>query len=271
MPVSTSPDAALGHAGIAGGVDRHAPVRAADHGARALEREADAGGRGAKLPRRPRCRSPCTASIVVPEHARHLARMRGEGARARARRRSRSRCPASALSASASTTMGRSTSATARGPAPASPGRSESPGPSATASMRRASSRMRSLRLERERAARRSRAAPRSCTRARARRRWAAARPATAIVQRPTPLRSAARPASTAAPVLPSDPATTRRWPKRPLWASGSRGGKDAAHVGGLEAPRGDAARDLRGGHADVDDVDGARPARRPDGAAGSA
>ncbi len=47
-----------------------------------------------------------------------------------------------------------------------------------------------------------------------------------AMVQRPTPLRSAARPASTAAPVLPSEPATTSRWPKRPLWASRSRGGK---------------------------------------------
>src|SRR5260370_1261583 len=47
-----------------------------------------------------------------------------------------------------------------------------------------------------------------------------------AIVQRPTPLRSAARAASTAAPVLPSEPATIRRWPKRPLWASASRAGK---------------------------------------------
>ena len=37
---------------------------------------------------------------------------------------------------------------------------------------------------------------------------WEAGAP---IVQRPTPLRSAARPASTAAPVLPSEPATTSR------------------------------------------------------------
>ena len=45
-----------------------------------------------------------------------------------------------------------------------------------------------------------------------------------ATVTRPAPLRSAPRALSTAAPVLPRDPATISTRPQSPLWASGARG-----------------------------------------------
>ena len=50
-----------------------------------------------------------------------------------------------------------------------------------------------------------------------------------AIVTNPAPVLNAARPTRAAAPVFPTDPATTTRWPKAPLWASTSLGGKRGA------------------------------------------
>src|SRR5208337_2591319 len=44
-----------------------------------------------------------------------------------------------------------------------------------------------------------------------------------ASVTRPAPPRRAACPASTAAPVLPTDPATSSTWPYEPLWDSAAR------------------------------------------------
>jgi hypothetical protein len=50
-----------------------------------------------------------------------------------------------------------------------------------------------------------------------------------ATVTSPAPARSAPRAASTAAPAFPTDPATTRTWPKVPLWAPAGRSGRSRA------------------------------------------
>ena len=51
---------------------------------------------------------------------------------------------------------------------------------------------------------------------------------ATPKVTRPAPARSPPWQARAAAPVLPSEPASTRRWPKVPLWLSQGRGGSSS-------------------------------------------
>ena len=178
------------------------------------------------------------------EHARHLPRMGREDARRgrlvpggrgdRPAPRARRRRPPWAGATSA-------TSARARAWVS---GSSEIPGPSATASRCMASSRR--------------------CSRALTARDWAAVstmgsvmvsmlKPATmgcwdagvAMVQRPTPLLSADRPASAAAPVLPTEPAIDEEMTVAALVRLGRSRREERSDIGLLEQERADAAIDL--------------------------
>src|SRR6266545_3714588 len=169
-------------------------------------------------------RSACTSATVAPSIL-PISPGWGVSARGPAARSSRSRCPPSALRASASITIGRSTSATSPRISSWVSGSSERPGPSATASVRAASSRRRSLAFNETVWPAVSASGSVICSMPRAAT-MGCCEAGVAMVQRPTPLRSAARPVRAAAPVLPTDPAITSRWPKLPLWASGCRGGK---------------------------------------------
>ncbi len=88
-------------------------------------------------------------------------------------------------------------------------------------------------------------------------------------VTRPAPLRSAARPTRSAAPVLPAEPATTSRCPELPLCASALRRGRRAA-IAGASSRNGSAPPQRRAstGDAEVDDLDLPRRRRRVDGQA---
>ncbi|HAM55271.1 MAG TPA: hypothetical protein DCQ64_07635 [Candidatus Rokubacteria bacterium] len=156
-------------------------------------------------------RSACTATTAHPS-MRAISPGCGVRRRGPAAPASVSREPARAVSASASTTMGFPTSRISSRISDWVSGSRESPGPSATASLREASSRIRSLLLSDKLCADVSgsgsvmgsmpSAATMGCCEA-----------GVAMVTSPAPLRRAARPASAAAPVFPTEPATTRRWP----------------------------------------------------------
>ncbi len=104
------------------------------------------------------------------------------------------------------------------------------------------------------------------------RRPWRRARPAPAPVDasvtRPAPERSAACPTSTAAPVFPGEPATTSRCPALPLCADGApprQHRRDARLVQQVRsrAARAGATSGHQDRHAELDDLDAARRARR--------
>ena len=155
----------------------------------------------------------------------------------------------------------------ARAPAPASRGGARGPDPSATASRARASSRMRPRAACADRARGGLGKRLRHVLHDERRRRWAAGRRGVATVTSPAPVRSAARAASAAAPVLPTR-ARRRRADARsvPLCASrGPRAGTRGA-VRVLEQERATIPRRLACGQRRW----GPRPPRPPRSAAGS-